>query len=250
MAEGTGRGGRRAGGRSGRAARRAKPQGEAGTAALSGVTTSANPDGPTLILACGAIANEIVALRDQIGVSKDRMVLHCLPAELHNRPAQIAPRVDAFLAEHREKYSHVLIGYGDCGTGGALDSVLMRHDAQRLPHAHCYEFYATSKLFEEITEEEIGSFFVTDFLVRHFDRLVWQGLGLDEHPEMLETLFGNYKNLVYLAQGDVPMLRLRAEAAAERLGLNYVHREVGFGDLAHAVAALGERANARAGAGV
>lgn len=198
-------------------------------------STSANPDGPSLVLACGALANEIIALREQLGIADDVMVLHCLPAELHNRPGQIAPRVDAFLTEHRHKYARVLVGYGDCGTGGALDKVLERHDAARLPHAHCYEFFATTPLFNQITEAEIGSYFVTDFLVRHFDRLVWQGLGLDTRPEMLQTYFGNYRDLVYLAQTDNPELQAKARDAATRLGLNYVHRKVGFGDLTEAI---------------
>lgn len=226
---------RRAGGRQARLGRRARPQEAAAVALDSLVTTSANPDGPVLVLACGAIANEIIALREQLGVADDAMVLHCLPAELHNRPGQIAPRVDAFLTEHRHKYSRVILGYGDCGTGGALDKVLARHEASRLPHAHCYEFFATTPRFNQISEAEIGSYFVTDFLVRHFDRLVWEGLGLDTRPEMLEAYFGNYRDLVYLAQTDTPALQAKAREAAERLGLNYVYHQVGYGDLADAI---------------
>ncbi len=226
---------RRTGGRQARLGRRARPQEALPVAPESLVTTRANPDGPALVLACGALANEIIALREQLGIADDAMVLHCLPAELHNRPGQIAPRVDAFLTEHRHKYSRVLIGYGDCGTGGALDKVLERHDATRLPHAHCYEFFATTPRFDEITEAEIGSYFVTDFLVRHFDRLVWEGLGLDTRPDLLESYFGNYRDLVYLAQTDTPMLQTKAQEAAERLGLNYVYRKVGFGDLTEAI---------------
>jgi hypothetical protein len=200
---------------------------------------TASGEKPALVLACGALANEIIALQEQLGVAKDALVLHCLPAELHNSPGQIAPRVDAWLTENRAEFGRVLIGYGDCGTGGALDKVLAKHDAQRLPHAHCYEFFATSPLFEQITDAQVGSFFVTDFLVKHFDRLIWQGLGLDQDPNMLEAFFGNYRDLVYLAQGDVPMLRIRAEEAADRLKLNYVHRSVGYGDLTEAVADYG-----------
>jgi hypothetical protein len=229
---------RRTGGRQARLGRRPRPQEAAVVAPEALVTTCANPDGPTLVLACGAIANEIVALRQQLRVEDDAVVLHCLPAELHNRPGQIAPRVDAFLSEHRHKYSRVLLGYGDCGTGGALDRVLDRHEASRLPHAHCYEFFAGTPLFNAISDAEIGSFFVTDFLVRHFERLVWEGLGLDKRPEMLESYFGNYRDLVYLAQTDTPELRLKAKDAAARLGLNYVHHHVGYGDLAAAIESL------------
>lgn len=226
---------RRSGGREARLGRRARPQEAAAVAPENLVTTSANPDGPVLVLACGAIANEIIALREQLGITDDAMVLHCLPAELHNRPGQIAPRVDAYLSEHRHKYSRVILGYGDCGTGGALDKVLERHEASRLPHAHCYEFYATTPRFNQITDAEIGSYFVTDFLVRHFDRLVWEGCGLDTHPEMLETYFGNYRDLVYLAQTESPELQAKAKEAAKRLNLNYVYHQVGFGDLADAI---------------
>ena len=227
---------RRTGGRQARLGRRARPQEAASPAPESLVTTSANPDGPVLVLACGAIANEIIALREQLGIADDAMVLQCLPAELHNRPGQIAPRVDAYLSEHRHKYSRVILGYGDCGTGGALDKVLERHDAKRLPHAHCYEFFATTPRFNTISEAEIGSYFVTDFLVRHFDRLVWEGCGLDQRPEMLETYFGNYRDLVYLAQTDSPDLQAKAQEAAERLGLRYVYHKVGYGDLTQAIA--------------
>ncbi len=233
---------RRTGGRQARLGRRVRPQEAAAVAPESLVTTSANPDGPALVLACGAIANEVIALRDQLDSAGDAFVLHCLPAELHNRPGQIAPRVDAFLSEHRHKYSRVLIGYGDCGTGGALDKVLERHDANRLPHAHCYEFFAGTPLFNEISEAEIGSFFVTDFLVRHFERLVWEGLGLDTRPDMLQSYFGNYRDLVYLAQTDDADLQLKAEAAAEKLGLNYVFRNVGYGELAGFIASAAKEA--------
>lgn len=190
---------------------------------------------PNLILACGALAKEIIILSKQVGAGAESLALHCLPATLHNRPAEIAPRVDAYLSEHRAKYDRVLVGYGDCGTGGALDKVLLKHNAQRLPHAHCYEFFATSVLFSEITEAEIGSFFVTDYLVRNFDRLVIEGLGLDRMPHLRDAYFGNYRDLVYLAQTDTPSLQTKAREAAEKLDLNYVYRLVGFGDLAAAI---------------
>jgi hypothetical protein len=227
--------GRRSGGRQARLGRRARPQEAEAVAPENLVTTSANPEGPVLVLACGALANEIIALREQLGVTDDAMVLQCLPAELHNRPGQIAPRLDAYLSEHRHKYSRVLIGYGDCGTGGAIDKVLARHEAGRLPHAHCYEFFATTPRFNEISEAEIGSYFMTDFLVRHFDRIVWEGLGLDTRPEMLKTYFGNYRDLVYLAQTDSPELQVKAQEAAKRLDLRYVYHKVGYGDLTQAI---------------
>ena len=168
------------------------------------------------------------------------MTVQCLPAELHNRPAQIAPRVADMLAARRADFDTVLVAYGECGTAGALDAVLAQYDAQRLPHAHCYALFAGTERFERMVEAEIGSFFVTDFLARHFDRLVWQGLGLDRHPHLLPVYFGHYRRLVHLAQTDDADLRARAQAAAERLGLDFVHCDVGHGDLTAALERLRE----------
>ena len=138
----------------------------------------------------------------------------------------------------RGQIDTVLIGYGECGTGGALDAVLEKYDATRLPHAHCYEFFAGSPLFEDIIEDEIGSFFLTDYLVKNFERLIFKGLGLDRFPHLRDAYFSNYKNVVYLAQTENPELKEQAAIAAERLGLNFVYKLVGFGDLADAVAEL------------
>lgn len=195
----------------------------------------------SLILACGALAAEIVALKKQLGLSDDAVELQCLPAEFHNSPQKIAPRIAEILAERRREFDRVLVGYGECGTGGALDKVLAEYDAERLPHAHCYEFYAGSAQFAEITDAEIGSFFVTDYLVRNFDRLVIGGLGLDRYPHLRDSYFGNYRDLVYLAQTENPSLVDQARAAAEKIGLNYVYRRVGYGELAGFIAsAAGE----------
>jgi hypothetical protein len=147
--------------------------------------------------------------------------------------------VEEVLKARRHEFDRVLIGYGECGTGGALDRVLEEYDAFRLPHAHCYEFFSGSERFAEITEAEIGSFFLTDYLTRNFDRLVIKGLGLDRFPHLRDAYFGNYKDLVYLAQSEDPKLQAQARAAADRLGLRYVYHKVGFGDLATAVAELG-----------
>lgn len=197
--------------------------------------------GKCLILACGALAAEVVALRKQLGLGEGETELQCLPAEFHNSPGKIAPRVDEILTERRGEFEQVLVGYGECGTGGALDAVLAKHDAVRLPHAHCYEFYAGSARFAAITDAEIGSFFLTDYLVRNFDRLVIGGLGLDRFPHLRDSYFGNYRDLVYLAQTDGPALQEQARAAAEKLGLNYVYQRVGYGDLAPFLAKAGSK---------
>jgi hypothetical protein len=196
--------------------------------------------GGCLVLACGALAREVLATKAALGLTDAQMTLQCLPADLHNRPALIAPRVAEVLAARRAEFDTVLVAYGECGTGGALDAVLAQYDAQRLPHAHCYALFAGAAQFEQIVEDDIGSFFLTDFLARHFDRLVWQGLGLDRHPHLLPVYFGHYRRLVYLAQTDDADLRARAQAAAARLGLAYVQCDVGYGDLTAALACMDE----------
>jgi hypothetical protein len=192
----------------------------------------------TLVIGCGALARELLAVADRLpGVE-----VTCLPANLHNRPERIAPAVRAKVGAAREEHGQdlrIFIGYADCGTGGDLDRVLAELDLDRLPGAHCYEFYATSAAFRELQDEEPGTFYLTDFLCRSFESLVLKGLGLDRHPELLPLYFGNYRRLVYLAQTDDPELDARARAAARRLGLAYERRFTGFGDLAPAIRALG-----------
>ena len=134
------------------------------------------------------------------------MTLACLPARLHNTPDRIVPELEARLRAVAGRYDKVLIGYADCGTGGHLDSLLERwENVERLPGAHCYEFFATSPVFMELHEAELGTFYLTDFLARHFDRLVWQFLGLDRYPQLRDMYFGNYRKLVYLSQFDDPV---------------------------------------------
>lgn len=183
----------------------------------------------TLILACGALSHEIVALIRAHGW--DNFSVQCLPADLHNRPGEIPGAVRDKLRALRSGYDHVFVAYADCGTGGRLDAVLAEEGVERLPGAHCYEFFAGSELFRQLAEEEPGTFYLTDFLVRHFDRLMIRGMGIDRHPELLSMLFGNYRRVVYLAQRDDPVLRQRAREAAERLGLAYEYRPVGYGEL-------------------
>jgi hypothetical protein len=183
-----------------------------------------------LVLACGALAHEIVAVLRASGWT--HVAVQCLPAALHNTPAEIPEKVRAALVAARGKYERVFVAYADCGTGGELDRVLRDEGAERIPGAHCYEFLAGSRLFAELAEEEPGTFFLTDFLARHFDRLVIKGLGLDRHPELLPLYFGNYRRLVYLSQSDSADLRGRAKEAAARLKLAFEHRHVGHDNLA------------------
>jgi uncharacterized protein DUF1638 len=187
--------------------------------------------GGVLVLACGAIAREVLAV---IRLNAwTHVTLRCLPASLHNAPAEIAPRVDGALREAEEQgFDHVFVAYGDCGTGGALDAVLDRRGAQRLDGAHCYAFFTGVDAFAAMHETDPASFYFTDFLCRHFDRLVVRALGIDAHPDLLPVYFGNYRRLVYLAQTDDPGLVCRARRAADRLGLQFEVRHTGYGDLA------------------
>ena len=181
-----------------------------------------------LVIACGALAREIVSLqRGPLG----HIDVACLPAELHNRPERIPGEMRRKIAENRDKYDDILCLYGDCGTGGELDRVLAEEKIERIAGAHCYEFYAGAEPFAALTEEEIGTFYLTDFLVRHFDRLVIKGLGLDRFPQLRDDYFGHYRRLVYLAQFEDEALTAKAKAAAERLGLSFERRFTGLGDL-------------------
>jgi hypothetical protein len=187
-----------------------------------------------LVIACGALAHEIVALKRLNGWSA--LDIQCLPPELHNRPEQIPAAVRAAIAEARPRYAQMFVAYADCGTGGRLDQVLREEQIERLPGAHCYEFYATAEAFARLAEAEPGTFYLTDFLVRHFDRLVIAGLGLDRHPELRQDYFGNYRRLVYLVQSPDRDLSAQARAAAAKLGLAYEEHLTGYGELASGLA--------------
>lgn len=186
-----------------------------------------------LIIACGALAREIVALRKLN--DWPHMDVQCLPAELHNRPEKIPAAVKAKIQANRCDYSSIFVAYGDCGTGGLLDAVLQEEQVERIPGAHCYEFFAGSEAFEALTEKELGTFYLTDFLLEHFERLVVRGLGLDRHPSLLATLFGNYRKLVYLAQVPDAGRMAAARSAAERLGLTFDYLVTGYGGLEHSL---------------
>lgn len=187
--------------------------------------------GKRLVLGCGALAHDMIALVKHNEALKDVIHIQCLPAKLHNTPQLIAGEVDKHLQQHAHKYQDIFVAYGDCGTAGALDEVLKKYNAQRLGGAHCYEFFAGSDVFEEMIEEELGSFFLTDYLVRHFERLVIEGLGLDRFPELFDDYFKHYKRLVYIAQTENPELQEKAQKHAKEFGLDYEYRMVGIAGL-------------------
>jgi len=183
----------------------------------------------TLVIACGALANELVAVIRLNGWR--HIAVTCLPAILHNRPDRISEAVRGKIRANRDRYSRILCLYGDCGTGGRLDDMLAEEGIERIEGAHCYAFYAGLAEFEAMMEEEIGTFFLTDYLVRFFDRLVMEGLGLDRYPELHADYFGHYRRVVWLAQAPDAELEARARAAAAKLGLPLEKRVTGLDGL-------------------
>lgn len=184
---------------------------------------------PLLIIACGALAREIGWVTEANGLTG--IDLTCLPAELHNRPERIPDEMRRKIDANQDKYERIVALYADCGTGGLLDDVLREKNVERIGGAHCYAFYAGDDAFKAMQEDEIGTFYLTDYLVRFFDRLIVKGLGLDRHPELRDAYFGNYKRLTYLAQTEDTELQKQAQKAAETLGLAYVYRFTGYGGL-------------------
>lgn len=196
----------------------------------------------TLVIGCGALGRELVELvaRDGLG----HVEVRCLPASLHNRPERIPAAVEGLVKAAHGRYERIFVAYGDCGTGGGLDRVLAAHGIERLPGAHCYQAYAGLAAFDRMAEEEPGTFYLTDFLVRSFDRLVIAGLGIDRHPDLLPQYFAGYRRVVYLSQRDDPELLAAAQRAAERLGLAFEHRRTGLGELETSIAGLASAAAA------
>ncbi|MFP4634438.1 MAG: DUF1638 domain-containing protein [Nitriliruptoraceae bacterium] len=188
----------------------------------------------TTVVACGALGPELAASLRQAGLEA-LVDLHCLPPDLHNTPSDIPERVRAEIRAARVRGDEVVVGYADCGTGGRLDAVCAEEGVDRLPGAHCYELFAGARTFAGLHAAEPGTFYLTDFLARSFDRLVVRGLGLDRHPELREIYFGNYRRLVHLAQSDDPDLDRRARAAAEVLGLVHERVATGLQPFAHAL---------------
>lgn len=183
--------------------------------------------GRVLVIACGALAREIVAIRDQNRL--DHIDLTCLPAKLHNSPDKIPEEVRRTILLNQDVYSEILVAYGDCGTGGMLDTVLEETGARRIEGAHCYAFFSGIEAFDQMEEDQLGTFYLTDFLARHFQTMVIEPLGLDWHPHLRDMYFQHYTRLLYIAQTDDPALEQAAREAAERLELPFEMQRTGFG---------------------
>lgn len=186
--------------------------------------------GRVLVIACGALAREIIAIRDQNNL--DHIDLTCLPAKLHNTPDKIPEEVRRTILMNNDVYSEILVAYGDCGTGGLLDKVLKETGARRIEGAHCYAFFSGLEDFDQMEEDQLGTFYLTDFLARHFQTMVIEPLGLDWHPHLRDMYFAHYTRLLYLAQTDDPDLEAAARRAAERLDLPFEIKKTGYGMLA------------------
>lgn len=191
------------------------------------------------IIACGAIVRELIAIANRQEWDYE---LTAVPAQLHNRPEKIAPAVARKLDAWAERFDLILVGYADCGTGGRLDAVLDRYDhVVRISGPHCYEFYG-GEAFERQQEAHLGTYYMTDFLARHFENIGWKGMGLDRHPELLPIYFSNYTHVMYLRQSPENDQSERAKDAAERLGLEYVEIDTGLEELERRLVTLVEAA--------
>lgn len=192
--------------------------------------------GRILLIACGALAREILDLKAANGWT--HMDLTCLPAKLHLYPDQITDAVRAAVAKHHGDYDSIFVVYADCGTGGLLQAACAQMGVEMVAGPHCYSFFEGNDRFARVAEDEITTFYLTDFLVRQFEAFILKPMGLDRHPELRDMYFSNYEKLVYQAQTDDPALTAKAQSAAETLGLAFERRFTGYGDLATTLARL------------
>ena len=183
----------------------------------------------TAIIACGALAREILALMNANGFDHVRLV--CVPATLHNYPDRIPAAIQCKIEEVRNWADRIYVAMADCGTGGLLDNLLAKENVPRIGGDHCYAFYSGQKVFDALHNQEPGTFYLTDFLARQFETLIVQGLGLDRHPELRDIYFAHYKRLIYLAQTHDEKITELAKQAAEFLELDFERQFTGYGEL-------------------
>ena len=199
-----------------------------------GLAAPEKKTGRILLIACGALAREILAIKDANQL--DHIDLTCLPAKLHLYPEQIVDAVEGAVAKHRMTYDTIHVVYADCGTGGMLERKCAELGVEMIAGPHCYSFFEGNETFARHTDEgEITAFYLTDFLVKQFDAFVWRPMGLDKHPELRDMVFGNYTKLVYQAQITDADLLAKAKDCADRMGLAFEHRHTGYGDLERAM---------------
>ena len=180
----------------------------------------------TLIIACGATARELVTV---IRANRwTHIEVQCLPANWHNTPSKIAPGVEEKILDNRQNFEQILVAYGDCGTGGLLDKVLLRHQIERLPGPHCYAYFTGEDQFEQFHNAELGTFYLTDYLATNFDRLILDGFGITAHPELRDMYFANYTRVLYLAQTHNEKCLEKAQTAADSIALPLVVHYTGL----------------------
>lgn len=198
--------------------------------AENGLAAPARKVGRILVIGCGALAREILDIKEVNGL--DHIDLTCLPAKLHLYPDQIVTTVEAAVIKHRTVYDQIFIAYADCGTGGLLAKKCAELGVEMIAGPHCYAFYEGNDAFQKISDEgEITAFYLTDFLVKQFDAFIWRPMGLDKNPELREMIFGNYTKLVYQSQVTDQALIEKARICADRMGVAFEHRHTGYGEL-------------------
>lgn len=186
--------------------------------------------GTTLLIACGALANDIIRLIEQN--RWQHLDVTCLPAKLHHNPVLIPEAIREKIRAARDGYEKIYVLYGDCGTGGLLDQVLAEEGGiERIPGPHCFSFFTGNERFAAHAEDDIKTFYLTDYFCRHFEKFVWEALGLDRRADMAEFVFGNYEKLVFMPQTRDEALEQKAKAIAAKLGLDYDYRFCGYGDM-------------------
>jgi hypothetical protein len=192
-----------------------------------------------LVIACGALVREITELKERYGW--DHLQLKCIDAKLHLRPALIPARLRDMIRKYKHDYDEIFVAYADCGTTGGIDAVIEAEGIQRLPGVHCYQFFAGSERFAALSDAEPGTFYLTDFLAQHFDQFVTRPLKFEQHPELRDAYFGNYRKLVYLAQKKDAALVAAAQQAAQKLELEFELVQVGYGELETGLRSLAAR---------
>lgn len=183
----------------------------------------------SLIIACGALSHEIVEL---IRLNQwDHLKLTCLPAYWHHHPERIPAGLRNKIKENRARFDKIYVMYGDCGTWGEIDRVVEEEGAERIEGPHCFSFLMGNEAFEAYANDDITTFYLSDFFCRYFDKFVWEALGLNRRDDMVDFVFGNYKKVIYIAQTDDPELREKSREIAKRLKLDYEYRFTGYGDM-------------------